>query len=100
MKSGLDIHHCHPLRTSCWILRSVRMTGLDYPMKRLSLAFLIPLLAIAADDPPHPFKGKIERLDPAFDKLVAADAKIEVLAEGFRWSEGPTWLDGGVVFSD
>jgi gluconolactonase len=69
-------------------------------MKRLVFALLLPALAFAADDPPHPFKGKIERLDPAFDKLVAADAKIEVLAEGFRWSEGPTWYDGGVVFSD
>lgn len=70
-------------------------------MKRLLLLLaLTPLLALAADDPPHPFNGRIERLDPAFDRLVAADAKIEVLAEGFRWSEGPTWFDGGVVFSD
>jgi len=42
----------------------------------------------------------IERLDPAFDKLVAPSAKVEKLAEGFTWSEGPTWIDGGVVFSD
>ena len=70
-------------------------------MKRLLLSLaLVPVLAFAADDPPHAFNGKIERLDPAFDKLVATDAKIEVLAEGFRWSEGPTWFDGGVVFSD
>jgi gluconolactonase len=46
------------------------------------------------------FQGGIERLDPAFDKLVAPDAKIEKLAEGFTWSEGPTWFDGGLVFSD
>lgn len=44
--------------------------------------------------------GKIERLDPAFDKLVAADAKLEKLAEGFTWSEGPVWYQGAVVFSD
>jgi gluconolactonase len=54
----------------------------------------------AADSGPHPFVGKIERMDPAFDKLVAPTATIEKLAEGFRWSEGPTWFDGGVVFSD
>lgn len=64
------------------------------------LLALLPALAFAADDPPHPFKGKIERLDPAFDRLVAPDATIEVLAEGFRWSEGPTWFEGAVVFSD
>ena len=69
-------------------------------MKILPLLLLTPILAFAADDKPHPFVGSIERLDPAFDKLVATDAKIEKLAEGFRWSEGPTWYEGGVVFSD
>ena len=69
-------------------------------IKRLLLLALIPICAFAADDKPHPFVGKIERNDPAFDKLVAPSAQIEVLAEGFRWSEGPTWFDGGLVFSD
>jgi gluconolactonase len=48
--------------------------------------------------------GSIERLDPAFDHLVAPDAHIEVLAKGFTWSEGPVWVpeaDGGyLLFSD
>jgi len=69
-------------------------------MNRLPLLFLLPCFLFAADDKPHPFVGTIERLDPAFDQLVARDAAIEKLAEGFRWSEGPTWYDGGVVFSD
>ncbi len=34
---------------------------------------------------------KIVRLDPAFDKLVPADAKVEKLAEGYIWTEGPVW---------
>ena len=69
-------------------------------MKKLALLMLLPLATFAADQGPHPFVGKIERLDPAFDKLIAPNAQIEKLAEGFRWSEGPTWYDGGVVFSD
>jgi gluconolactonase len=48
--------------------------------------------------------GEIERLDPAFDALVASDAKIEVLAKGFTWSEGPVWVPdatgGHLLFSD
>lgn len=46
--------------------------------------------------------GSIEKLDPAFDKLLPADAKIEVLASGFDWSEGVCWVkDGGfIVLSD
>ena len=45
---------------------------------------------------------KIERLDPALDKLVASDAAIEVLAEGYDWSEGPVWVKNGgfLLFSD
>lgn len=43
--------------------------------------------------------GEIERLDPALDALVPADAKMEVIADGFDWSEGPLWLpaDGGFL---
>ena len=46
--------------------------------------------------------GKIERLDPKLDALVPKDAKIEILASGFTWAEGPVWVkDGGyLLFSD
>jgi gluconolactonase len=47
--------------------------------------------------------GKIERLDPAFDKLIGRDAQLEVLATGHLWTEGPVWVprDGGfLLFSD
>ena len=67
-------------------------------MKRL-LPFLLTPLALFAEPIPA-FNVSIERLDPAFDKLVLPDAKIEKLAEGFNWSEGPTWFQGSVVFSD
>jgi gluconolactonase len=52
--------------------------------------------------PPSPSSliGHIERLDPALDALVAPDARVEKLAEGFKWSEGPVWDGGGVLFSD
>lgn len=46
--------------------------------------------------------GRIERLDPGLDSLLAQDAEIEVLAEGFDWSEGPVWNARGefLLFSD
>jgi len=49
-----------------------------------------------------PSFGKIERVDPSFDDLIAKDAKLEKLAEGFDWAEGPLWIkDGGyLLFSD
>ncbi len=44
----------------------------------------------------------VERLDPAIDKLIPADAKIEILATGFKWAEGPVWKKetGELLFSD
>lgn len=46
--------------------------------------------------------GRIERPDPRLDALVPRDAVIEVLAGGFRWSEGPVWdgAAGRILFSD
>ena len=46
--------------------------------------------------------GSIERFDPRFDKLVPPGAKMEVLAEGYDWSEGPVWDKKGMflLFSD
>lgn len=44
----------------------------------------------------------IKRVDPAFDMLIAPDAKVTVLARGFRWAEGPVWSAKGsfLLFSD
>ncbi len=52
--------------------------------------------------PPEPPKlvGGVEKLDPALDALVAPDAKVEVLARGYKWSEGPVWTGGALLFSD
>ena len=48
--------------------------------------------------------GSIERTTPALDALLDKDAAIEVLADGFTWSEGPLWIggakDGHLLFSD
>jgi gluconolactonase len=45
--------------------------------------------------------GSIVRLDPAFDALVPASAKIEKLAGGFGFIEGPLWFPEGYLwFSD
>ena len=45
--------------------------------------------------------GTIVRLDPALDRIVPKDAKIEKLAGGFQFTEGPVWHpDGYLLFSD
>lgn len=47
-------------------------------------------------------EGGIERLDPDLDRLLDPETQIESLGEGFRWSEGPVWDEGGkqLLFSD
>ncbi|QJW88916.1 SMP-30/gluconolactonase/LRE family protein [Spirosoma taeanense] len=42
--------------------------------------------------PVYPTIGQIVRLDSRIDKLIPKEAKIEVLASGFTWSEGPVWV--------
>ena len=48
--------------------------------------------------------GKIVRFDDLADVLIDPDAKIELLASGFEWSEGPLWIEddagGYLLFSD
>ena len=51
--------------------------------------------------------GTIEVSDPGLTALIAADVKGEILATGYKWSEGPVWIadksiagDGFVLFSD
>ena len=44
-------------------------------------------LAHAADLP----AARIDRIDPALDRIIAPGAQVEILAQGYRWAEGPTW---------
>lgn len=49
-----------------------------------------------------PTLGYLEVLDPLFDEIVPAKTKIEVIASGHTWTEGPVWLpyQKCLVFSD
>src|SRR5690348_8220450 len=45
--------------------------------------------------------GSIARLDSRLDALVPASARIEKLADGFQFIEGPLWFPAGYLwFSD
>ena len=43
---------------------------------------------------------KVDRLDPGIDQIVPADAKLEQIASGFKWVEGPVWVDGSLYFAE
>lgn len=63
---------------------------------------LRPPLSRAEDPKPPMTLGSIDRKDPKFDALIPKDAKIEVLAGGFKWTEGPVWDKKGkaLLFTD
>ena len=86
-------------------------------MTRIFLGTLVLAVAVGAcGTPPLPEEetaaplppadtgaGTILRVDPAFDALVPLDARIEKLADGFDFTEGPVWLRRGdphLLFSD
>ncbi len=59
------------------------------------------LVGAAANGPDH----AVARLDPALDRVIAADAKLQVLkSDYFGISEGPVWVQQGktgyLLFSD
>jgi gluconolactonase len=58
--------------------------------------------AQAQEKTERPTLGTIERLDPRLDKIVPRDARVERIAEGFDWSEGPVWdwRHNRLLFSD
>ena len=67
------------------------------------MRFLVCIcLLFAIASPAQTPSSKIISLDPAFDKLVSPQAKMEILAEGFLWTEGPVWVKDSafLLFSD
>jgi gluconolactonase len=81
-------------------------------MRMLSVSGMVLLAtlgtAACAAAPPPPTaptrieEATIDRWDPAMDAIVPADWKIEKLAEGFGWAEGPIWGKNGgyLLFTD
>ena len=68
-------------------------------MKYLTLLFFsFCFCTLSAQDGPQ----VLEILDPRMEILISKNAKIEILAEGFGWAEGPVWIPelNGILFSD
>lgn len=62
----------------------------------LAAAFgLLPRPLLAKKPRTYPTVGQVVRLDERLDSLISPDARIEVLAMGFEWVEGPLWIADG-----
>ncbi|MBI1899548.1 MAG: SMP-30/gluconolactonase/LRE family protein [Planctomycetia bacterium] len=76
-----------------------------FALLAFSAAAAVAVAAHADDKKPAQSNtlGEVVRLDPRLDKLLPTGARMEILAYGFDWTEGPVWVprDGGfLLFSD
>lgn len=91
-------------------------------MKRLSIDVLVISIAIsllgslaiatanlvreqnevqAASDPVGEFLPlRVDRLDPSIDRIIPAGTRMERIARGFTWVEGPVWTGGRLFFAE
>ncbi len=75
------------------------------PNTIIRLILSVTLIASACNSgsqPAYKTIGSIERSDPALDEIISKDAIVEIIADGFEWSEGPLWVDAHkmLLYSD
>jgi len=79
-------------------------------MKHLIYPFILALILLSCKEKP-PIKASevnyleeasIEMLDSELNKIMDTEQKIEILAEGHDWTEGPLWLESeqSLLYSD
>jgi gluconolactonase len=70
-------------------------------MPRTLLAVLMSIF-LSCNNKNHKTIGTIEKIDASLNSIISDDAKPEIIAEGFDWSEGPLWIEDQrmLLFSD
>jgi gluconolactonase len=70
-------------------------------MKKIFAALLIVTVSCTAQKT-FPTVGSIERYDSSINQILSTNAKGEIIADGFEWSEGPLWIEKNkmLLFSD
>ena len=72
-------------------------------MKRIFFPFFLTALSFSAfSQETKPPVGTIEFLSDELSSVINKDAKVEVVADGFQFTEGPLWVEKEkmLLFSD
>src|SRR5580704_17838383 len=69
------------------------------PLLRVAATLLAISFPMSTTMPTQP-ETSIVRLDPALDAFIPPDAKPELVATGFGFTEGPQWRHGRLCFVD
>jgi gluconolactonase len=66
------------------------------------IVFLLMILSMACNVNQSASFGSFERIDPDYDAIVSKESHIEIIAQGFEWTEGPVWVEDKkmLLFSD
>jgi len=105
MKFKMEMWEKNPRRKKALAVMATRAKEGMLTMKKPRIIFLSIILstwatvsAVAQAQEKSPFV----RLDAALNDIVPPDVKVEKLADGFRFTEGPVWVRKGgyLLFSD
>jgi gluconolactonase len=71
-------------------------------MFRILLVAIMSILLSCNNNNHYKTIGTIERTDASLNSIISENAKAEIIAEGFNWSEGPLWIEDQkmLLFSD
>lgn len=69
-------------------------------IRRISLALILLLCVttLTASAQQAPRKFELQPISPKFSTLIPADAKLETVATGFGFTEGPVWDRSGFLY--
>jgi gluconolactonase len=74
-------------------------TGRSSKRRKLCIGFLLALLLVAATPAQESRKFELQGASPEFWTLVARDAKLDTVASGFGFTEGPVWDPSGFTYA-
>lgn len=90
-----------------WVRRNSRL------LRPLAIGALVLLVAAMVNEPAERAASganaagildsapvKFDRLDPSIDRIIPKGAMLERLADGFKWVEGPIWVDNSLYFAE
>jgi gluconolactonase len=88
----LTLHHNTKTLIACHPTKLLAMNKIFFP----ALLFILSSCQQAKQI------GSIQRIDPALDSIISPGAEVQIIADGFRWTEGPLWIDDKkmLLFSD
>jgi gluconolactonase len=65
-----------------------------------AIVCLATLSSAVAAQQPSATPLQVDRHDAALDRIIPTGAKLERIATGFTWTEGPVWVQGSLYFAD